>query len=497
MQVFFRSVLAAAFLAVVLLSQPAQAEDSADFNTLDFYFYGDLDNGNGNISTVHPISDTDTASDCPQSANRLSWPGQERQWETVGSWVTEFQTPGEVASGDYTFTIWANSTQGTVEDVEFRISVSIGGGTADAVETSQSKTVTDDSESATRFDINFDITNASFSAGSDMTIDLEYSGGEEGENPLTGGSSTEQIVVLTSSINHPSGVSNMSVNHYSAWFSEITVEEFQDRVYVKTTVASGFGNGDIDSSEWILGVYGMASGNEGMTADINMKSAQNDTYEVSFYWYYNRDNAISDVYNFYIQIRDIQGNSWEVISDEDLYLVIHDSEVDNYLTSEDVKINNQTGNFKVNAGSSFTIDVTISVQGDPLIRYNPIPVSIVLMDGTSEIILYETAVFANPGATAQLSFRHTFDKEGDYTIKVIIDRNNVVVESDEFNNINEFTLEVEENEEDNAIQSLIDDVTGGGATTLVVLLSVSLLLAFAYLRRSAEPDFEWEEDEEF
>ena len=98
---------------------------------------------------------------------------------------------------------------------------------------------------------------------------------------------------------------------------------------MKTIVASGFGNGDIDSSEWILGVYGMASGNEGMTADINMKSAQNDTYEVSFYWYYNRDNAISDVYNFYIQIRDIQGNSWEVISDEDLYLVIHDSEVDN------------------------------------------------------------------------------------------------------------------------------------------------------------------------
>ena len=206
-----------------------------------------------------------------------------------------------------------------------------------------------------------------------------------------------------------------------------------------------------------------------MTADINMKSAQNDTYEVSFYWYYNRDNAISDVYNFYIQIRDIQGNSWEVISDEDLYLVIHDSEVDNYLTSEDVKINNQTGNFKVNAGSSFTIDVTISSAGDPLIRYNPIPVSIVLMDGTSEIILYETAVFANPGATAQLSFRHTFDK-GEYTIKVIIDRNNVVVESDEFNNINEFTLSVEESEEDNAIQSFIDDVTGGGAITLVVLL---------------------------
>ena len=497
MQVFYRSILAAVFLAVVLLSQPTQAEESADFNTLDFYFYGDLDNGNGNVSTVHPLSDTDTESDCPQSANRLSWPGQDRQWETVGSWVTEFQTPGEVASGDYTFTIWANSTQGTVEDVQFRVSVSIGGGAADAVETSQSKTVTDSSEAATRFDINFDVTNASFSTDSDFTIDLEYSGGEEGENPLTGGSSTEQIVVLTSSMKHPSGVSNMSVNHYAAWFSDITVEEFSERVYVKTTVASGFGNGDIDSSEWTLGVYGKSSGNQGMTADFNMKSAQNDTYEVSFYWYYNQDNAISDTYNFYIKIMDIQGNSWEVISEEDLYLVIHGFEIDNYLTSEDVKINNQTGTSKVTVGNSFTIDVTISVQGDPLIKYNPIPVSIVLVDGTSEIILYETAVFANPGATAQLSFRYTFDKEGDYKIKVVIDRDNVVVESDEFNNISEFTLQVEKSEEDNAVQSFIDDVTGGGATTLVVLLSVSLLLAFAYLRKSAEPDFEWEEDDEF
>ena len=50
MQVFFRSALAAALLAVILLSQPTQAEESTDFNTLDLYFYGDLDNGDGNVS---------------------------------------------------------------------------------------------------------------------------------------------------------------------------------------------------------------------------------------------------------------------------------------------------------------------------------------------------------------------------------------------------------------------------------------------------------------
>ena len=150
MQVLFRSILATALLGVILLSQPAQAEESIDFNTLDLYFYGDLDNGDGNVSTLMPLSDTDTQSDCPQSANRLSWPGQDRQWETVGSWITDLETPGEVASGDYTLTLWANSTQGTVENVQFRINIIFPNSGQVATATSQSKTITDSSEVATR-----------------------------------------------------------------------------------------------------------------------------------------------------------------------------------------------------------------------------------------------------------------------------------------------------------------------------------------------------------
>ena len=502
MQVFFRSLLAVAFFGMILLAQPTEAEESDDFNNVDLYFYGDLDNGDGNISTLRPTSDTDTQSDCPQDGNRLSWPGQDRQWEDVGSWEVYLQTPGAVATGDYTFTIWANSTQGTVEDVQFRITIYIGDA-AGVTETSQSKTITDSSEVATRFDINFDISNASFSDpdvnnDDDFSIDLEYSGGDPGENPLTGGSSTEQIVVLTSSAEHPSGIANLSINHYKAWFSEIAVEEFSERVFIKTVVESAFGKSDIDPGEWMLGVYGLSSGNQDLTADFNMKSSQNSTYELSFYWYYNRDNAISDTYKFFIQIMDIQGNSWEVISDEELYLVIHGFEIDNSITSGDITINNQTGTSMVKAGSSFTIDIVVSATGDPLITYNPIPVSIVWVDGSNEIVLYETAVFANPGATAKTSFRHTFDKEGDYLIKVIIDRGNFVAESDENNNIGEFILQVSEPEKENIVESFIDNITGGGTASMLAILSAtSILLAFFYLRRSGETDFEWEEDDEF
>ena len=110
MQMFLRSVLALAFLGVFLLAQPGNAETSDDFNTVDLFFYGDLDNGDGNISTMKPTSDKDTQSDCPQDSNRKSFFGNTRQWGEVGSWYVNLGTPGEIAEGKYTFKIWANAT---------------------------------------------------------------------------------------------------------------------------------------------------------------------------------------------------------------------------------------------------------------------------------------------------------------------------------------------------------------------------------------------------
>ena len=503
-----KSLLALAFFSLFLLAQPSEAETSDDFNNIDIFFYGDLDNGNGNVSTIHPISDTDTQSDCPQDSNRVSLLGGNRQWASVGTWQTEFDTPGEVDSGEYIFTIWANSTEGTVEDVQFRISITIGegsqGGGPDATATSQSKTITDSSQSATRFDISFDLDNQSFGYNPNtnnddsIEIELEYSGGDPAESPLSGGS-TEQIVVLTSSINHPAGIGNLTINHYEANFLKIQVEDSSERVFVQTRVWSAFGTSDIDSSSWTLGVFGASSGNKGLTADFNAKSMENGSYDVSFYWYYNEAQAISDTYSFYIQTTDIQGNDWEIASNQELYLVIHGYEIDNVISSGNIQINNQTGISKVKAGNSFTIDITVSATGDPLVAYNPIPLTVIWMSGGNEIVLYETAVFATPGASATTSFRHTFDSNGEYLIKVIIDRNNVVAESNENNNIAEFILVVAEPEKEDFIQSLIDGVMEGGTITLLVLVSVTsiFLAGFFVSRGKEEVDFDWEDDDDF
>lgn len=503
MQMLRKGLVAMAFFSFLLLAQPSQAETSEDFNDLNLFFYGDLDSGNGNISTLQPTSDSDTQSDCPQEANRLSWPGQDRQWTSVGSWIVDLETPGSFASGEHMFTIWANSTQGTVEDVQFRISVTIGGGTADAQATSQSKTITDSAEEATQFEISFDLTNESFNQdpndNDQLEVEIEYSGGDPGQNPVTGGQSTEQIVILTSSIEHPASISEVTVNHFYADFPIISIEDSAERVAVSVMVWSAFGTSDIDSNEWTLGVVGASSGNQGYMADFNMKSMQNGSYKASFYWYYNDAQAISDTYSFYIQAKDIQNNHWKVFSDQEIYLVIHGYEIDNVISPGNIQINNQTGISKVKAGNSFTIDITVSAEGDPLVAYNPIPVTVIWISGSNEIVLYETAVFATPGASASTSFRYTFDTNGEYLIKVVIDRNNVVIESNENNNVAEFILVVAEPEKEDFVQSLIDEVTEGGTVTLLVFVSVSSIVLAGYFatRGKEEQDFDWEEDDDF
>ncbi|MDP6184936.1 MAG: CARDB domain-containing protein [Candidatus Poseidoniia archaeon] len=497
MQMFLRSVLALAFLGVFLLAQPSNAENSDDFNEVDLFL-----GGGGNITTTMPTSDDDTQTDCPQDSNRKSWIGDDRQWGDVATWEVQLQTDGSITPGTYLFKIWANATQGDVDDVQFRISIDVNGDEVVNEAESNVDGVDSEDDQATEFEIEFEISNNSFRQDNGpytLQIDLEYSGGEDGEEPIIGGDSTDQIVVLYSSMAHPSGIEDLNVNHYQTNFKQITVEETYDRVFVKTETLSAFGESDIDSSVWTLGVFGESSGNQGMLADFNTKSSKNGSYEVTFYWYYNRDNAISDTYHFYLEATDIQGNTWQITSDEDLYLVIHEFEVDNSITAGDIQINNQTGMATVKAGNSFTIDITVSAHGDPLITYNPIPVAIILVSGSTEIVLHDTVVFASPGATATTSFRHTFDENGEYLIKVVLDRGDLIQESDETNNVAEFVLVVSEPVKEDFIQSLIDDVMDGGAATrFVALAAVSIILGAIFLKRSrVKTDLEWEEDDEF
>ena len=489
---FLRSTLALALLGAILIAQPSDAEISDDFNEVDLFL-----GGGGNITTTMPTTDEDTQTDCPQESNQKSWIGDDRQWGDVATWEVQLQTDGSIAPGTYMFKIWANATQGDVDDVQFRISIDVNG--IEVVDEALSNVDGVDSEDdqATEFEIEFEISNNTFNAGT-IQIDLEYSGGEEGTEPIIGGESTDQIVVLYSSKMHPAGIENLNVNHYRTDFNQITVEDYEERVFVKTQTWSAFGESDIDSSIWTLGVYGESSGNEGMMADINTKSSKNGSYEVSFYWYYNKANAISDTYHFYLEATDVQGNTWQITSNEDLYLVIHDFEVDNAISDSDIQVNNQTGTNTVKAGSSFTLDITISAQGDPLIKYNPIPVSIIWVSGSTEIVLHDTVVFATPGATTSTSFRYTFDEEGEYQIRVVLDRGNLVQESNENNNIAEFTLVVSEAEAESSIQSLIDSITEGGAATVFVLVAtVAIIVAAFFLRRGDSSDLEWEEDDEF
>ncbi len=106
---------------------------------------------------------------------------------------------------------------------------------------------------------------------------------------------------------------------------------------------------------------------------------------------------------------------------------------------------------------------------------------------------------SKPGATTTISYRHTFEENGEYLLKVVIDRGNLVTESNENNNVAEYLLIVDEPEKEDMIQSIIDNITGGGTTSMLLLVSVtSIILAILFINRNkAVNDFEWEEDDEF
>ncbi len=192
MQMFLRSVLALAFLGVFLLAQPSNAETSDDFNTVDLFL-----GGSGNITTTMPTSDADTQTDCPQDSNQKSWFGDNRQWGDVATWDVDLDTPGSITPGTYIFKIWANATQGDVDDVQFRISIYVNGDVVVDEAPSNVDGVDSEDDQATEFEIEFEISNNSFRADFtepyELQIDLEYSGGEEG---TINGESTDQIVIL-------------------------------------------------------------------------------------------------------------------------------------------------------------------------------------------------------------------------------------------------------------------------------------------------------------
>ncbi len=500
-----RNTLTIALLGVLLLATSSNAETTEDSYTIDLYFYGQIDNQNGNITTFAPQSSNATSIECPQEGNRETWPQQQRQWQTVGTWEVDFLGPGIIYGGDYNLTLWAEAEEGSVDDVQFRVTFELDreGNAFDVVlaeGTSQTKTLSEEEDPKDfNIDLEFNSTE-SFIKGEEMSVTLEYSGGETGQNPVESLQNPEdaQIVVLTSSVDYPAGISSILMSTVSSDFPEIDIQESEQNVFVRVNTSSAFGNTDIDGTLWTLGVIGDSSGDQGMTVKFGTKTSLDNNYEVTFYWYYNEEKAISDTYSFYLITTDIRGNQWKVVSEEDIHLVIHEFEVDNGITPGDIAINNQTGLATVKAGNSFTIDITVHVGGDPLIEFNPIQVSIMLVTGANEQIIYETMIFKAPISTIQTSFRYTFEKEGEYRIKVVIDKSNWVKESDETNNVAEFLLLVSEPKEEDFVQSIIENAKDSGAMTIFIALSVALIvMATLYFRKGEEIDFEWEDDDEF
>nr|AIF06126.1 hypothetical protein [uncultured marine group II/III euryarchaeote KM3_18_H05]AIF06392.1 hypothetical protein [uncultured marine group II/III euryarchaeote KM3_191_F05] len=466
---------------------------SGQFHELGLYFYGDLDGGSGNFNTTAPTSDSDTESDCPQGGNRLGVTGN-RNWENVGSWFSPAFNTNATARGTVPFEIWAMATSGSVKDVQFRATLVVPGAGFLQSET-ETRTVNDN---ASHFSTSFSL-DAEYQIDRDQTIrvDLEYSGGDDWQ-PI--GGSSDQIVILTSSQNHSAGIA-LELDHFRAEFPRIEVDHAREVVEVEARLLSAFGSEDLQLEAWGLEVRGTSSGTHVTVPEGTLEDSNDESLLVKWEWAYNEDEAPSDTYYLTVSCGDIQDNEWESSGDERLYLVVHQSDIDNYVGWEDVSINGATNSTTVVTGKQFAVAITIRAAGDPAIGYNPVPVVVYYSHNNGPLVLaHDTFTFVTPGESSVVSFALAFDSPGSYTLHIILDEDNHALETDEDNNMVEYSLTVADEDSGlvsgtwfEGLQDLDTTTLGIGGVAVLVILGVVVALR----RSSRGDDMEWDDDDEF
>ena len=514
--------LVAILLALALLPWLASNSAAADpeyggdqFHELDLSFYGDLDNGDGSFNTTAPTADVDNAteSDCPQSANErgsMTNPSGPRNWEAVGTWRGYAFDTNVSTQGTITFDIWAREvTGGAVDDVQFRATVSLPSRGAPHNDPQTIEITTNEASVAgelVRFYGEGSITNQKLmNQDQRISIDIEYSGGDENTGPL--GGSDDQIVIVTSSVDTLAGIS-LEMDHYRTTFPFITVDTGDQVMEVQARVWSGFGFDDIALDSWDLEIRPGSTDTEPTTIDeaiVLEDEADGSSYLLKWLWHYNADDAKSDAYYLTVTVDDIQDNEWECSREEPIYMVVHDLEVDNFIDNDDLRINNQTGLSKVRVGKSFTVDITIHADGDPAITFNPVPIRVYWIDDGEPVLLFDDYEIVPPGQERTVSFRHTFDDTGEYLLQVILDEDNDFEENfgdnPEGNNLAEIVLKVVEEEDKNWIETFIDDFEEGGTvrnlTVMVMVLTAGIIGGFIVMRRRRVEIDEGDWDDDF
>ena len=465
---------------------------SGEFHELNLYLYSDLDDGSGSFNTTAPASDSDTESDCPQDGNQLSFTGN-RNWEDVGSWFSPAFNTNATVRGAVPFEIWAMATSGSVKDVQFRVTLVVPGAGFQQSET-ETRTVNDN---ASHFSTSFSLdAEYQIDRGQTVRVDLEYSGGDD----WSFGGSNDQIVVLTSSQNHSAGIT-LELDHFRAEFPRIEVDHAREVVEVEARLLSAFGSDDLQPGAWGLEVRGTSSGTHVSVPDGTLEASDGEALRVKWEWSYNEDEAPSDTYYLTVSCGDIQGNEWESSGDERLYLVVHQSVIDNYVGWEDVSVNGATNSTTVTTGRQFAVAITVRAAGDSAIGYNPVPVVVYYSHNNGPLVLaHDTFTFVTPGESSVVSFAMAFDSPGSYTLRIVLDEDDYALETDETNNMVEYSLTVADEDSGlvsgdwfESLQDLDTMTLGIGGVAVLVILGVVMALR----RSSRSDDMEWDDDDEF
>ena len=105
-----------------------------------------------------------------------------------------------------------------------------------------------------------------------------------------------------------------------------------------------------------------------------------------------------------------------------------------------------------------------------------------------------------PGQSEEFIFTFNFDRAGSYTLRIVLDDDDHAVETDETNNVIEYSLTVGQEQEQSLTGGWLDrlreeDTLTLGIAGFAVLVVLGVLMA---LRRSSRSDdMEWDDDDEF
>jgi len=487
------SFILLATLAMISIPMESEGASSPAVQPVKFYMYGESDNGN--LSSVKPTSSDDETAECPDGGDK------QFQQASVGIWRSVPFKRAATISGTVSFQVWAKTTQGTVDDVQFTCQLTVNGD-QDQVDIQTNTNDTDSSAKLFQGSENLQGPNTmSVGVGDFLEIEIIYDGNDDFLDD------SGDTVILYGSKPHPSGIetpfqsvvidfeeSDIEVNDENA-------DEDQETIMVTTTIRYALGMDDMMEFDF----KATTAGYDGSLFEYDIIEEEEAFITLEWKWRYGDDHAPSGTYDLNVTTEDRSGNIWW--QTQSLRIITNTRPSIDFVLGE-------TGIVVENAYTKKTgyINATIGCYGEEGLKgLMPLMIfEVTTPEATKDIIYASPAI--NTESTKIVTVPYYFNASGTYIIKVEVnprdypsyEESNDLGDADE-NNEATLTITVgnkpKTGSDDEWYEEILNDIEdeplyqGGIVAAIVVVISVIALIVRR--RRSFDDEYDDEYDDDY